>query len=123
MTPRQFDKAVYSILKVANKLEAVGESDPEVLALGKTLKDFWMKAYRVQQFRELASAARKDKGVVLWTVFQPERKIRRLCVITRTPNRVLRAMRWDNGPWSHSEALPMCSPYYDFRRAMEGQAV
>lgn len=96
------------------------KTDPAMAPLHKEAQTLWLKLGELRKAAELAAARRKDAGVVLWTVFVPEKHGQHS--ITRTPNilRTERRYRFSNGVFGYTMVRDYCADS-DFRTAMTGK--
>jgi hypothetical protein len=117
-TVRKFERAYKALYDAA-------KADPAASALVKDYETNMVAWWNRRREMELALAAKRDKGVVLFTVFIPERNCLR--EYTRTPNRSANTFHWRHSfsPTGYSAATPnwdtasnFWTPLNDFRRAM-----
>ena len=120
-TVRKLEGHFTALFKAVEK-----DGSPEAKALKADYEKTMMGWYRRRKGMELAAAERKDKGVVLFTVFLPDKNSIR--EVVRTPHRMGAKYHWRRG-WpvtTHFESgethwdtsTNFYTPEMDFRRLM-----
>lgn len=94
MTTKSLRKLSTQFFKLRQQLEKAKAKDPEITPYFQRVDQLWMDSYRDSEKRERLEAERKDKGEILFEVFQ--------CWpgdhITRTPHRLIRSTPFMQSP-------------------------
>lgn len=123
-TLRSIERRLYALYRALEPLR----NEPETKALFERSRDEWMKFYGLLKQRRLAQAAKRDQGVVLFTVFRPVHAHQAIEEVQRTSHRLLRRTGWKG--WATGNLEPwkdfsgeVCgsfdTPERDFARLMK----
>lgn len=123
-TLKAAERAAFRLMKV---FEAEAKYDSEAKRLKEDFTALWMIHYKVWKKSAVLAATRKDKGVVLFTVFKPG-ACGSMAEIVRTPNLLVTKTWWPHR-WDPSVRTTVSEPHveiqgrfwtpeYDFNRSM-----
>lgn len=71
MKTEALERLAFKMYKVHQALATAAKTDPQLEPLRALTNELWSRAHKVARARQLVTAARQDKGEVLWTVFSP----------------------------------------------------
>jgi hypothetical protein len=123
-TLKSADRAAWRLMKV---FEAEAKYDAEAKRLKEDFTALWLIQHKTWKKAAVAAATRKDKGVVLWTVFKPG-ACSSMREIIRTPNLLITKTWWAD-TWDRTLRRMSGEPYveiqgrwstpeHDFKEAM-----
>lgn len=131
MTGKQLRHAEDIVFRAYQKLEKLARTQPELAAQVTEVQTLWMGMHKQANAQLVLEGERKDKGVVLWTVFQPTmlgKGETAYCggvrEIVRTPWRHMTIHHWNNSPPSDTHVRPTkpVEANWDFKSAMRQEA-
>lgn len=98
---KQIERAHWRLWKAVDKVRRAAPGDAELVALERKSTADWLFWHKRLHAVEVAAAAKKDKGEVLWTIFYPDGSA--ALSVTRTPN--LRILHYERQPSYVSEPI------------------
>lgn len=118
-TIKAAERAAYRLLKV---FEPLRKTDSQAATEWDAANKLWHRFYNRRQELELAAATKRDRGVVCFTVFIPERFSMK--EVIRTPHRTTHTTRWrsfysaeyDRNESVWTDVNPFETPIQTFKR-------